>query len=143
MCSLGKVTGRLEALTGEVIGWRQWRLDRDRSGRIVLQSLVGRVFWNGRDFEADRAPEAGDGDRHGVHAYAPSHGRQPWGSYGDRNVVSGEVGLSGIVVVHERGCRAERARILRLELRECGVHGSDRHYCACTHGAHMTRGELE
>jgi hypothetical protein len=49
-------------------------------------------------------------------------------------VVSGEVTLYGVVCVHQRGYRAERARVDRLYLRPCGAHALRPSRPAGSHG---------
>ena len=103
--------------TGELLAWRFWRLCRwYRDGQVRLASIAVRWAWDGPVFHAHALPSGDDTDRVGVHAM---RGRLPatnWRLWGTAIHVVGCVALSGRVVEHEYGYRAERATIRSLRL---------------------------
>jgi hypothetical protein len=105
---------------GELLAWRIWRLVRMRQDRSVrLCSIATDSVWPGPVMEADRQPSVTAGDRHGIYAVKPSAGfRRVSHPELDRTLsfVWGWVALSGRVVEHDFGYRAERAAIRRLRL---------------------------
>jgi hypothetical protein len=106
---------------GELRAMRAWRLVtwvEDLSTR--LQSLSNYTVWPGPVFTADRRPDATGRAGHGVYAVKPASRPRltlefDWLS--GRNVwVWGWVALTGRVIEHEFGYRAERAVVRRLRL---------------------------
>lgn len=159
MCtSLGKIVGI--GRPGEpLVGWRTWRLELDPSGRPALRSVTRPVHWD-REIRSNRPPRVLDDDRSGIHAY--HRPRPPRPHWSRREVVSGEVVVGGMVVVHEHGYRAEWAEIRNLVLHPCGLHGDVRRgtvppgaplllglltsaeeFCGCSHGPHLSSEEME
>ena len=108
--------------TGELLAWRFWRLCRwYRDGQVRLASIAVRWAWDGPVFHAHALPSGDDTDRVGVHAM---RGRLPatnWRLWGTAIHVVGCVALSGRVVEHEYGYRAERVTIRSLRL-TIGAH---------------------
>lgn len=94
----------------EVLAWRAWRLEADDQGPL-LRSLSWEVAWPGPVLVADQAPD--QGNERGVYAVRDRHSH--W-CRGPRARVLGLVGLSGRVLEHERGYRAERATVRALFL---------------------------
>jgi len=110
---------------GELLGLRAWRLVRwNDDQRLRLQSLGRDAVWHGPVFAADAPPCAAN--ESGVYALKP--GRRPRSRHasgsgyaddwlaGSRTWIWGWVALSGEVVEHERGYRAQRAVVRRLRL---------------------------
>lgn len=100
----------------EILGWRAWMnrisLEKDPDTGVYtinldLMSLFFPKVWDGPVITADKMPTAfGDGERHGVYA---SKERRDLDEEG--HIFVGEIGLSGLVIEHERGYRAERGVI--------------------------------
>ncbi len=139
MCSLGTMIG-LAPEGSTVSGWRRWRLGIDEAGTPLLRSTVIRAIWPGPTLEADELPLALDGNRSGIHAWTTPF-RPGWRTL-RKDVVSGEVVLSGRIVLHERGVLAEHCRIERLVLHPCGLHGPEEEFCGCTHGPQLSMVEM-
>lgn len=112
---------------GELLAVRFWRLVRwSADGSVRLQSLWRNDIWHGPVFTADHKPLAEPDSISGVYAckecyciLISRHGSP--GSYtyewlGTPNWIWGWVALSGQVVDHERGFRAERAVVRSLHL---------------------------
>jgi hypothetical protein len=100
-----------------------WRLLESREDGPLLVSPSACTVWEGPVLAADRRPAVeGPASRSGVYAHATPAGLAPSLLRAGDAVVYGEVTLFGVVCVHEAGYRAERARIDRLFLRQCGVH---------------------
>src|SRR5512146_275422 len=106
----------------ELLGWRFWKLGRLRSdGGVRLLSFRAPCAWDGPVLRAHRLPSESPFSATGVYALKAE---PPLGAdvhHSDECWVSGWVALSGRVVEHEHGYRAERAviRLLRLGL---GLH---------------------
>ena len=98
---------------GELLAWRVWRLCRSQpDGGLRLVSLARGTVWHGPVLRADLVPDAFPGCGSGVYALKPATlpGRQQFDwALGADTWVRGWVALSGRVVEHERGYRAERA----------------------------------
>ncbi len=113
---------------GELLALRAWRLVRwEEDGGLRLGSLSQGDVWHGPVFRADFRPEAKPGCGSGVYAIKPS--RRPRrnnlgpGSLGVFDWLTGPdtwiwgwVALSGQVVEHVEGYRAEVAVVRRLHL---------------------------
>ncbi len=98
----------------ELIAWRVWQVGwHAREGGLRLVSLARPCIWDGPVLRAD-VPPARD-NRAGIYAIkgCPRAVRRMW----DCPLwVTGWVALSGRVVEHELGYRAERAVVRRLRL---------------------------
>jgi hypothetical protein len=104
---------------GGIVAYRGWTL----TGTLddpVLKSVAVDTEWAGPALAADSKPldhaheawAARTG--HGIYAYKTAH--DFFEGHGSTSLVWGQVLLYGKVVVHERGCRAERAMIRNLVL---------------------------
>lgn len=105
---------------GELLAWRVWNLCRWRpDGSLRLVSATRPTVWDGPVLMADHRPLATPSCGSGVYAVKPSvrpcRRHYDW-ALGGETWVRGWVALSGQVVEHERGYRAERAVIRRLRL---------------------------
>jgi hypothetical protein len=112
-----------EIVTGEIIGWRAWRVkpswfsSATQRDSVRLLSCTLDVEWKpGVPFQAERKPTDYDasGFSPGVHAWksfkqALSYS-DPTAACGESRII-GEVELWGEVVEHEDGYRAEFAQI--------------------------------
>ena len=108
----------------ELLAWRAWRLAYwpDRRQPYLLSLGVPWV-WGGPVLTADQLPDAIN--RSGVHALKASlHRRLDWVSSPHVRVI-GWVALSGRVMEHALGYRAERAVIRRLRF-SVGMHLAER-----------------
>ncbi|HTY80491.1 MAG TPA: hypothetical protein VMI34_21870 [Candidatus Bathyarchaeia archaeon] len=115
---------------GELLAIRGWKLIRwTEDGSVRLASLSRNTVWHGPVFNADAVPLAQPNCGSGVYALKPScrpriapHGCAVVAPYetdwlaGRRAWVWGWVALSGRVVEHQRGYRAQTAAIRRLHL---------------------------
>lgn len=124
-------------IAGEIIGYRCWRIARGDPAALIgrLRSVYQTDVWNPGDVLQGR--EMGDWDQRGIHAWKDSGSKQ-YHDYirgylnretdpfyfainnGDTNhdrpaMVTGTVFLWGDVVEHERGWRAEFARVRSLD----------------------------
>jgi len=102
---------------GELLAWRFWSLGWLRAdGGVRLKSFRAPWAWDGPVLRAYRVPSESPFSRAGVYALKalPPRGADVHWSY--ECWVSGWVALSGRVVEHEHGYRAERAVIRRLRL---------------------------
>jgi hypothetical protein len=102
---------------GELLAWRFWQLGRLSSdGAIRLRSFRAPLAWDGPVLRAHRLPSESPFSSAGVYALkaAPSGDPDPQGS--DECWVSGWVALSGRVVEHEHGYRAEQVVVRQLRL---------------------------
>lgn len=111
----------------ELLAWRAWRLAYWSDERWPhLVSLGVPWLWGGPVLRADRLPEACPMNRSGVHAIKRSlYGHLDWVENEHVRVV-GWVALSGRVIEHEDGYRAERAVIRKLRF-SVGMHLAERH----------------
>lgn len=104
---------------GELLAWRVWRLGRTPDGSVLLLSAWWDTIWEGPVMTADHRPFPGPVCGSGIYALKPSsrpaHGQFNW-AMGGETWVRGWVALSGQVVEHQFGYRAERAVIRRLRL---------------------------
>jgi hypothetical protein len=94
---------------GEITAWRIWRLGKDG---IVYSPIINVPWWPG---EIMRSPPHGGADD-GIYASKtrpeirwPPSPRASW------PLVVGRVSLWGTVIEHEKGYRAENARILAFD----------------------------
>lgn len=102
---------------GELLAWRCWRLGRLRSdGGIRLLSLSAPAAWDGPVLVAHRMPSESPFSTSGVYALKALPPRRADVHWSDVCWVSGWVALSGRVIEHEYGYRAERAVVRRLRL---------------------------
>lgn len=124
-------------VAGEIIGYRCWRIVRGDPRALIgrLRSVYQSDVWNPGEVLQGR--ELGDWDSRGIHAWRDSGSRE-YNAYirsylryepfqfafnnGDRErdelrpaMVTGTVFLWGDVVEHERGWRAEFARVRSLD----------------------------
>lgn len=122
-------------IAGEIVGFRCWKIDRG-----LLRSVYQKDVWHPGQVLAGR--ELGDWDQRGIHAWKDAGSKQyhdyiraylndqsdpfrrfiVWGGQTDIQVedarpamVTGTVFLWGDVVEHERGWRAEFARVRSLD----------------------------
>lgn len=102
----------------ELLGWRFWGLGRHpKDGGVRLRSFRAPYAWDGPVLRAHRLPSESPFSRAGVYALkSPKLCNVDLYWESDECWVSGWVALSGRVVEHERGYRAERAVIRRLRL---------------------------
>ena len=99
----------------ELLGWRFWRLGRLRSGGgIRLLSFRAPATWDGTVLSAHRLPSESPFSTSGVYALKALPPRRADVRWSDDCWVSGWVALSGRVIEHEHGYRAERIVIRRL-----------------------------
>jgi hypothetical protein len=98
-----------EPMKGPVLAWRAWRLVGD-----TLQSMTRAVDWEGPTLSAHQEPTA-DGES-GIYAKRDraSVERYYAKELAEADVIVGTVELSGRIVEHEDGYRAERATIQSL-----------------------------
>jgi hypothetical protein len=101
----------------ELIGWCAWRLGYwEPDGGLRLVSLSTKWVWDGPVFTSDIIPEAIEAHHSGVCALKRrplTHSEWAWSP---DCCVTGWVALSGRVVEHGLGYRAERVVIRRLRL---------------------------
>lgn len=121
-------------VAGEIVGYRCWRVEKG-----LLRSVYQKDFWRPLEILAGR--ELGDWDSRGIHAWKDAGSKQyhdyiraylndvsdpfrqmlMWGSSRSEPdtsrpaMVTGTVFLWGDVVEHERGWRAEYARVRSLD----------------------------
>ena len=102
---------------GELLAWRFWGLGRLRAdGGVRLKSFRAPFAWDGPVLRAHRLPSESPFSRAGVYTLKQPPPRRADVHWSDECWVSGWVALSGRVVEHEHGYRAERAVIRRLRL---------------------------
>ena len=101
----------------ELLAWRAWGLCHwPGDPRPALHSIGVPWAWNGPVLRADFAPYGSPENHSGIHALKiPLYGHVPW-IWTESCWVTGWVALSGRVVEHEFGYRAERAVIRKLRL---------------------------
>ena len=105
------------ARENELLAWRFWKLGRLRpDGGIRLLSFRAPCVWDGPVLRAHRLPSESPFGSAGVYAVKAPPSRRADVHRSDECWVSGWVALSGRVVEHEHGYRAERAVIRRLRL---------------------------
>jgi hypothetical protein len=101
----------------ELLAWRAWRLARwGPDGGLRLLSMTASWAWDGPVFGADFLPFGSDANKSGVYALKWRPCPQIDWLWGEHCWVLGWVALSGRVVEHRYGYRAERAVIRRLRL---------------------------
>ena len=104
---------------GELLAWRVWDLVRADDGGLRLTSLARNTVWDGPVLTADHRPYPVADCGSGIYALKPStripRGQFDW-AMGPDAWVRGWVALSGQVVEHRLGYRAERVVIRRLRL---------------------------
>ncbi len=105
----------------ELLAWRAWRLailmddDVNQIGPRLL-SLSAPCIWDGPAIRVDLTVSSGKEQPSGIYALKPD-GTERWEwRRSERCWVTGWVALSGRVVEHARGYRAERAVIRELRL---------------------------
>ncbi len=104
-----------ETSTTEILGWRKWMnrvsVDQLDDGsfeiHLDLMSLFFPVVWDGPSMVADQLPTADN--KHGVYASKTGDGLEEEG-----HIFYGTVGLSGLVLEHEDGYRAQTGVIREL-----------------------------
>ncbi len=113
---------------GELLALRAWRLAHWRDdGGIRLQSLSQNHVWHGPVFHSDHMPEADARCGSGVYAMKPSRRPRSGAAFtggssvhdwltGANAWIWGWVALSGQVVEHAEGYRAQTATVRRLHL---------------------------
>lgn len=115
-----------ETTFGEILAFRVWRVDRDKSKGLLLRSSYTDHIWQpGAIMKADRKirdsdEEIPDSIRTGVHAWKSIFELADYTTtmlnyFGSTSAIIGRVKLWGDVVEHERGYRAEFARIESLD----------------------------
>ena len=91
-------------------GFRAWRLDADEDGPLLV-SLTRDTKWSGPVQHADKRPTQDNAC--GIYTYHSAY--QTCAHRNEARVTAyGELELSGRVLVHQLGCRAERATVRRL-----------------------------
>jgi hypothetical protein len=101
----------------ELLAWRFWGLGRSSAdGGVRLKSFRAPWVWDGPAFGGHRLPTESPFSRAGVYALKAPPPRRADVHWSEECWVSGWVALSGRVVEHEHGYRAERAVIRRLRL---------------------------
>jgi hypothetical protein len=101
----------------ELLAWRFWGLGRLRAdGGVRLESFRAPWAWDGPVLHAHCIPSESPFSRAGVYALKAPPPRSAEVHWSYECWVSGWVALSGRVVEHEHGYRAERAVIRRLRL---------------------------
>lgn len=101
----------------ELIAWRFWKLGRLTSdGGIRLLSFRPPFAWDGPVLRAHRLPSESPFSCAGVYALKAAPPANADVLWSDECWVSGWVALSGRVVEHEQGYRAEQAVIRALRL---------------------------
>ncbi|MGH7646321.1 MAG: hypothetical protein ACREMR_12145 [Gemmatimonadales bacterium] len=101
----------------ELLAWRIWRLGwHARAGGLRLVSFTMPHIWDGPVLHADVPPGRGPGSTSGVHAFRSPPPGNVRRACGGPFWISGWVALSGLVVEHELGYRAEVAVVRRLRL---------------------------
>lgn len=101
---------------GELLAWRFWGLGRHADGGVRLTSFRAPWAWDGPVLRAHRLPSESPFSRTGVYALKAMPPRKAEVHWSEECWVSGWVALSGRVVEHEHGYRAERVVIRRLRL---------------------------
>jgi len=94
---------------GEITAWRIWRLGKDG---IVYSPIINVPWWPGEVMRASPHARADDG----IYASkARPEIRWPPSAGASWPLVVGRVSLWGVVIEHEKGYRAENARILAFD----------------------------
>lgn len=107
---------RGDMILADIIGWRIWRV----TGSAYLRSLTAKTIWfPGEPMEAAEVADHGAG-KDGVHVFKERAGAvKELSLYLDHvkgaSYALGSVLLWGDVVEHERGYRAERAKIVSID----------------------------
>jgi hypothetical protein len=110
----------------ELLAWRAWRLatfmsqsPEEQTGPRLLSMTAPRI-WNGPVVTADK-PHVEKEPPSGIYTFKPNVGEKSrWGLHEDC-CVTGTVALSGRVIEHQIGYRAERVVIRELRL-AVGTH---------------------
>ena len=101
----------------ELLAWRFWGLGRLRAdGGARLKSFRAPYAWDGPVLRAHRLPTESPFSRSGVYALKGPKECNNGVYWTDECWVSGWVALSGRVIEHEHGFRAERVVIRKLRL---------------------------
>ena len=122
--------------TKALIGWRGWRLNEWEPRDFRLQSLVVSDIWHSPVFRAEGKPSVlrpptstvnmREGEVHGIYAYNDIdfalRELSVW-TKRDNLIVIGKLELTGTVIVHTLGFRAEVATLVKLLMSE--YHGSE------------------
>lgn len=99
--------------TEPLIGWRTWRIVPNAASQWVLKSMSANYIWEspvGRTRNNERLTK--DREHHGVYSYkTPNLMLQHLGLLSN---IAGRMDLTGHVVEHEFGYRAQRATIREL-----------------------------
>jgi len=102
---------------GELLAWRFWGLGRLRAdGGVRLKSFRAPWAWDGPVLRAHRIPSESPYSRTGIYALKGPRDCNADIYWSEECWVAGWVALSGRVVEHEHGYRAERGVIRRLRL---------------------------
>jgi hypothetical protein len=102
---------------GELLAWRFWGLGRLLSdGGVRLKSFRAPWVWDGPVLRAHRIPSESPYSRTGIYALKGPRDCNADIYWSEECWVAGWVALSGRVVEHELGYRAERAVVRRLRL---------------------------
>ena len=96
----------------ELLGWRAWRLgllvdERGQDCGPRLLSLSAPCIWDGPAVRVEVAPSAPPENPSGIYALKPAVAERSAWPLGDYCWVTGTVALSGRVVEHALGYRAE------------------------------------
>lgn len=101
----------------ELLAWRAWRLARwGPDNGLRLLSMSASWAWDGPVFTSDFLPYGSDANHSGVYALPGRPFSQIEWVWSEHCWVLGWVALSGRVIEHRFGYRAERAVIRRLRL---------------------------
>jgi hypothetical protein len=107
---------RVKKVVGAVEAWRAWRTEREADGSVCLMSITAYFKWEGPVVKVD-PPISWEWDtsvdaRHsGIHAFRSLEIAR---AELDCPEAVGTVSLSGKVMVHQFGYRAEKALITKL-----------------------------
>lgn len=106
-------------VVGEIVGWRCWNLT---AGCLLRSIAVDSTWTPGQPMSAGDGPHGEDWEAHfatsgGVHAWKKREDAFRYGAsgVGPLGAIIGTVRLSGQVIEHERGYRAEVAEIASLD----------------------------
>lgn len=106
---------------GEIIGHRAWIIENG-----YLKSFNGALWMPGQHMRGDL------GKGYGVFVYRTKelleHEMMDWTTYGGGVIAVGTVALWGEVIEHEKGYRAENAKILTIDKASWGLRGLQQRY---------------